>query len=341
MKSTRAPSHSGHFVIAPEQLAELTCDYIIEPGMDLSSIHRRKTVALALILLSTAGIAFAHETAIVSPPLTVRPGTILTIRINQSLSSDHNQVGDVFYATLAQPVIANGIVVAHGGQAVTGRVTEVKKAGRVSGVSHLGITLTSLTAADGQTVPIQSQLLIHQGSTSRGRDAAAVATTTGLGAAIAAAADWGTGAAIGAGIGAAAGTIGVLLTRGNPTVIYPDTLVTFQVTAPATVVTNDAPQAFRFVERADDAPEVTPSQRVVIPQAPPQVAYPYSYPYAYYAPPAYPYYYPYYGYPYYYGPSVSFFFGYPGYYGYRGFYGHPGYGFGPGPFHGFHGGWHR
>ena len=294
--------------------------------MNLISIQRRQIVALGLILLSMAGVSFAHEAAIVSPPLTVRPGTILTVRINQSLSSDHSQVGDIFYATLTQPIIASGIVVAHPGQAVSGRVTEVKKAGRVSGVSRLGITLTSLTAADGQTVPVQSQLLIHQGSTSRGRDATAVATTTGLGAAIGAATDWGTGAAIGAGIGAAAGTVGVLLTRGNPTVIYPETALTFQVTAPATVVTNDAPQAFRFVERAGYAEAQAPPTRVGIPQTPTQVVYPYSYPYAYYAPPVYPYSYPYYGYPYYYGPRVSFFFDYPGYYGYRGFYGHPGHG---------------
>lgn len=240
--------------------------------MDLISIRRREIVVLAVILLSTVGIAFAHETAIVSP-LTVRPGTILTVRINQSLSSDHSQVGDVFYATLTQPVITSSIVVAHGGQAVAGRVVEAKKAGRVSGVSRLGITLTTLSAADGQSVPIQSQLLLQQGSTSIGRDSAAVATTTGLGAAIGAAANLGTGAAIGAGIGAAAGTIRVLLTKGNPTVIYPETLLTFQLTAPATVVTNDAPQAFRFVESADYA-EAEPPADVVVPQPPARVVYP-------------------------------------------------------------------
>jgi len=303
--------------------------------MDWFSTRHLTIAALAVMLLSMADVAFAYETAIVSPPLTVRPGTILTVRISQSLSSDHSRVDDLFYATLVQPVIANGIVVAHTGQAITGRVTEVKKAGRISGVSRLGITLTSLTAADGQTVPIQSQLLLDQSSTSRGRDAARVATTTGLGAAIGAAADWGTGAAVGAGIGAAAGTIGVLLTRGNPTVIYPEAVLTFQITAPATVVTNDAPQAFRFVERADYAEAQAPPARAVILQAPTRVVY--SYPYAYYAPPTYPYDYPLYGYPYY-GPSVSFVFGYPGYYGYRGFYGHPGFAIAPG---GFRGGWRR
>jgi hypothetical protein len=191
--------------------------------------------------------------------------------------------------------------------------------------------LTSLTLVDGQNVPIQSQWLVHQGSTSVERDAAAVAGTTGLGAAIGAAAGWGKGAAIGAGAGAAAGVIGVLLTRGYPAVVGPETLLTFQTTAPVMIETNDAPQAFRFVEPTDYPPAQTQVQ--LAPAYPPPSAYPSPY-YAYYAPPYYPYFYPYYGYPYFYGPSFSFFFGYPGYYGYRHYYGHlghVGYGYAAGP----------
>src|SRR5215831_11392698 len=189
--------------------------------MDLTAIsmRRSKTLAVSVILLFLAGMNFAQDTPMVSPPLTVRPGTSLTVRINEPLSSDENQVGDVFSGTLTQPVIVLGIVVARYGQTVAGRVVEVKKAGRVSGVSRLGITLTSLTLVDGKTVPIHSQLVVHKGPTSIGRDATAVAATSGLGAAIGAAADWGKGAAIGAAAGAAASIIGVLLTRGYPTVV--------------------------------------------------------------------------------------------------------------------------
>jgi len=92
------------------------------------------------------------------PPLAIPEGTVLTVRINQALSSDQNRVGDVFSATLTQPVVVHGIVVAQSGQTVRGRVVEAKKAGMVSGVSHLGIQLTSLTIADGQNVPLESVL---------------------------------------------------------------------------------------------------------------------------------------------------------------------------------------
>lgn len=291
--------------------------------MDKTAIWIRcdKAFACALLLLFMAGIAFTQDIPLVSPPLTMRPGTTLTVHVNEPLSSDHNQVGDVFSATLTQPVIVLGIVVARYGQTVTGQVVDAKKAGRVSGVSRLGITLTSLTLVDGQNVPLQSQLVVRQGSTSVERDVAAVAGTTGLGAAIGAAAGWGKGAAIGAGAGAAAGVVGVLLTRGDPTVVGPETLLAFQTTTPVTIETNDAPQAFRFVESTDYPPAQAQLQQAAA--YPPPTAYPYPYS-VYYTTPYYPYFYPDYGYPYFYGPSFSFFFGYPGYYGYRHYYGYPG-----------------
>ncbi|HMK29565.1 MAG TPA: hypothetical protein VK473_07775 [Terriglobales bacterium] len=290
------------------------------------------------------GIGLAQTAPVISPPLTLRAGTILTVRINQPLSSDRNQTGDIFSGSLVQPVIVQGIVVAKHGQTVGGQVVEAKKAGLVSGVSRLGITLTSLTLVDGQNVPIQSQLLVHKGPSSTGRDVAAVAGTTALGAAIGAGAGWGTGAAIGAGAGAAAGTLGVLLTRGYPSVIYPETLLTFQVTAPVSIETNSAPEAFRFVDPAVDYPQAQtqpepapPAAAPPLPTYPPPAYPPPAYPYpsfVYYAPPYYPYYYPYYGYPYLYGPSFSFFFGYPGYYGYHGYYGYRSY-YGYGYAHGY------
>lgn len=39
-----------------------------------------------------------------------------------TLSSDHNQPGQVFTATLTEPLVANGFVVARHGQTVEGRV---------------------------------------------------------------------------------------------------------------------------------------------------------------------------------------------------------------------------
>lgn len=250
----------------------------------------------------------------VPPQLTIPAGTFVTVRVNQYLSSDRNQPGDAFSATLAQPLVVNGVVVAEPGQTIAGRVVEAQKAGRVEGTARLGVQLTELTLVDGQQIPIASQFISRQGPTSVGRDAGAIAGTTALGAAIGAAAGWGTGAAIGAGAGAAAGTLGVLLTRGHPSVIAPEQVLTFRMEAPVTISTDRSPQAFRYVQPNEyDRPMYSqPAPQVqYAPPAPAPVYAPY---YAY----GYPYYYPYYG------PSFSFFvgrgfYGYPRYYG-RGFY---------------------
>jgi hypothetical protein len=180
------------------------------------------------------------------PPaqLTLPAGSWVTIRVNEPLSSDHNQQGDAFTATLAQPLVAEGHVIAQRGQIVAGRVTEVQKGGRVKGTSRLGLELTELSLADGRQIPIQTRFVERRGDTSVGRDVAAVGTATGAGAAIGAVADGGFGAGMGAIAGAAASTIGVLVTRGNQTVVYPETLLTFRMEAPLTISTERAGAAF-------------------------------------------------------------------------------------------------
>ena len=169
------------------------------------------------------------------------------MRVNHYLSSDKNRPGDAFSATLSKPLVVDGIVVAQRGQTVGGRVVEAQKAGRIKGVSRLGLALADLTLADGQQVRVETQFSGELGPTSKGRDAAALGTTTGIGAAIGAAASGGTGAAIGAGSGALASTIGVLLTRGRATEVYPETELTFRLASPVTISTDRAPQAFRYV----------------------------------------------------------------------------------------------
>ena len=248
------------------------------------------------------------------PQLTVKPGTFVTVRTNQPLSSDRNQEGDVFSATLTQPIVVDGVVVAQRGQTVMGRIAEARKAGRASGVSHLSLQLTGLTLADGTQANVQSQVVTRNGQTSVGNDVAAVGTTTAVGAAIGAAADWGRGAAIGAGAGAVAGLAGVLLTRGHQTVVYPEALLTFRIDTPVTVSTTRAPQAFRYVDPYEyDRPVTTQ----VVRQRP---AAPYGYGPS----------------PYYYGGPYGGWYG-PGYYPYWG----PSWGWGGGLVIVGHGGYRR
>jgi hypothetical protein len=244
---------------------------------------------------------YSNDGGIAPDPLTIPAGTVIQIRTTDWLSSDKNHKGDQFIGALASPIIVNGWVVARRGQSVTGQVTDAVRAGRVKGVSKLQLDLGQLTLVDGQLIPVQTTLLNASAGTSKGRDASAIAVTTGTGAAIGAAAGGGVGAGIGAGAGFVASVAGVLLTRGKPTVIPPEDILTFKVENSITFSTVHGPNAFRQATPQDYQPVRPPAMR------------PRPYPYAYgypAAPPPPPYgYYPY-GYGYYPPPPVAI-----GYYG--------------------------
>jgi hypothetical protein len=224
--------------------------------------------------------------------LTIPAGTVIQVRTSDWLSSDRNKTGDEFIATLAQPIVVDGWVVMRRNQNIIGHVTDAKRAGRVSGVSKLQLDLSQLTLVDGQLVPVQTTLLNASAGTSNGRDAAAIGVTTGTGAAIGAAAAGGPGAAIGAGAGFVASVAGVLLTRGKPTIIPPEDVLTFRLENPVTISTVRSNVAFRPVTSQDYAQsKPAPRPRLARPYPPPPYGY-YAYPYGPYP---YPAYYGYYG----------------------------------------------
>ena len=80
----------------------------------------------------------------VPPSVILTAGTLLSVRIGETLSSARNQVGDTFLATLTQPLIVDGWVIAERGARVEGRVVDATPAGRVKGASHLGISIVRL-----------------------------------------------------------------------------------------------------------------------------------------------------------------------------------------------------
>jgi hypothetical protein len=253
----------------------------------------------------------AHPTS----DLTLPAGTVISIRVDRPMSTARNHVGDGFGAVLQQPLVANGFVIAQRGQTILGRVTVSEKAGRVSGQSKLGLELSELTLVDGQQMPIHTELVQQQGGTSYGRDAAGIATTTGLGAAIGAGVNGGVGAGVGAGAGLVTGIIGVMLTRGHDTYVGPEQMLVFRIKEPVTVATSHSAEAFMPVT-AQDYRTAPQGYRA---GAPAGGAYysPYAAGYApAYAYPAYAYGYPY-GYGYGWGPGFGVGFYGGGWYGRR------------------------
>jgi hypothetical protein len=244
---------------------------------------------------------YSNASRALPDPLTIPAGTVVQIRTSDWISSDKNKKGDQFIGTLVNPVIVDGWVVARRGQTIVGQVTDAQRAGRVKGVSKLQLDLNQLTLVDGQMLNVQTSLLNASAGTSNGRDAVAVGTTTGTGAAIGGIAAGGAGAGIGAGAGFVAGIAGVLLTRGKPTIIPPEDVLTFRLETPASFTTIHGQLAFRPATPQDYADNSQPPRpRLVARPYPGPYAYPYGPAFGYYPPPV--------------AIGFGYGYGYPGYY---------------------------
>jgi hypothetical protein len=140
-------------------------------------------------------------------PVVVPAGTVLTIRLGQTLGSKTSQVGTAFTGSVATPITIDGKIAVPSGSDITGSVKEAKKAGRFKGAAVLALQLDSVTVK-GHQYNIETEGF-DQTSTGKGkRTAGMVVGGTGAGAAIGGLAGGGKGAAIGALAGAAAGTVG-------------------------------------------------------------------------------------------------------------------------------------
>src|SRR5262249_33450001 len=153
----------------------------------------------------------------------------------ETLTSDTSREGDTFLATLDQPLVADGFVIAEKGARVEGRVVEAVEAGRVRGTARLGIELTRGTTAGGEHVALRTVSFLQQGASSKKEDAVKIGIAAAIGAAIGAAASGGKGAAIGAAAGGAAGGGAVAITRGKPAVLTNETRVSFRLDQPVTI----------------------------------------------------------------------------------------------------------
>jgi hypothetical protein len=167
--------------------------------------------------------------------VTIPAGTLLSVRVDETLRSDRNQTGDSFRATLDQPLVVDGAVIAERGSRVEGRIAEVDPAGRVRGVARMALELVRLTTSDGQRVRLQTESFAKQGEKETKKDAAKIGVAAGIGAAIGAIAGGGKGAAIGAATGGAAGTGGVLMTRGAAAEVPAETRISFRLRDPITI----------------------------------------------------------------------------------------------------------
>jgi hypothetical protein len=167
--------------------------------------------------------------------VTLAAGTAVTVRLGETLSTDHNYTGDTFRATLDAPIIMDGFIIADHGSRVLGRIVNAQKAGHFEGTADLVLSLTEINTTDGQRVTIQTNTNERKANANSGQNGAKIAGGAALGAIIGAIAGGGKGAAIGAGAGGAAGTGVAMASHTKACVIPVETQLSFRLAAPVTL----------------------------------------------------------------------------------------------------------
>jgi len=82
--------------------------------------------------------------------LVVPAGTVLTVRLGQSVGSKISSPGETFTATLASPVSVDGKTAIPAGASATGTVVDAKPLGRFKGGASLQLRLTSIAVAGSE-----------------------------------------------------------------------------------------------------------------------------------------------------------------------------------------------
>jgi hypothetical protein len=169
-------------------------------------------------------------------PVTVPPGSMVRIRINQGLDSNHIQPGAAFDGTVLTDIVADGLVAIPRGATVSGMVVGAKKAGSFKGQGQLALQIDSLTLG-GQIYPLNTEVWAATGQDKTGGTVASTAGTSAFGAIVGGLLGGGAGAAVGAGVGAGVGLAGSAATPRGQIIIPPESVLTFRTAAPSMVRT--------------------------------------------------------------------------------------------------------
>ena len=190
---------------------------------------------ICLLLMNAFHVAFAQRRG--SHPSTtsqsqrsdvIPEDTVISVRINEYLSSRTSKVGDKFTATVSTPVYVVGQIAIPAGSIIEGRITQVLAARRMNKPGTIAVEFDSISLPNGLSTQIVGVLtsdnpeiqkqIDEENRMSGGKsqdNAVFIGSSGAIGAILGAISGGAKGAAVGGAIGAGIGLAGVMMKKGE------------------------------------------------------------------------------------------------------------------------------
>jgi len=116
----------------------------------------KKLLVVSCVFLAT--MLAAQTSAPVAATAPVPAGTVLMVRLDTTLATFSNRVGDPFRGSITQPIVVDGKTVIPAGSAVEGRVTRIVAPRRISGKPTIGILPEAVVFPTGERYYLDATL---------------------------------------------------------------------------------------------------------------------------------------------------------------------------------------
>ena len=223
--STNSHSFNG----TPEKVSAII------PSVRRSLVERSRPTGYTIPETSSASsiisLSETSPSAQASGQIIVPRGTVIIVRLAETLSSAANKPGDTFLTRLASPVVIGDRVVVPEGAVAKGKIVDARNARRLSGVSILSVELTHLVY-NGMTYELSSSQYSRPGAARNAYAAAATTGGNGVGAVLGVVIGRRRGAAIGNFLGGAAGAGVQALTKPVTAEIPAESTLSLQLESP-------------------------------------------------------------------------------------------------------------
>jgi hypothetical protein len=113
----------------------------------------KKPIVFTLVFLLYS--AYAQQ---VIAQKTINEGTVVRVRLIETLDSRTANVGDIVNLEVADPIMVDGVIVVETGAKVTGKVIDAVKNKSMGRKGKLDFSIDFARAKDGQNVPLTSNV---------------------------------------------------------------------------------------------------------------------------------------------------------------------------------------